>query len=283
MLKKILQINSQPEFQIIRFNNLYKVCNFDDITTNHKTNLYSLIFITDNVGRHSIDYTDYFYTKGTILAIRKDQINKFYFNKNVKGYLLYFKEDFLNNYLNEIEVANTMQMFNELIISPKTHIDENNFTHVLNIILGIENELLNVNDNYSNKLIRSLMHIFFTLIHRAKSKDINEIKRNKYLNEFIKFQNLLEQEYCKTKKVLDYANKLGFSTKKLNTIVNIVANKPAKEFIDDTVIVKIKSMLINSNLSIKEIAFKTGFMDPTNFYKYFKKHTDFTPEEFRKK
>ena len=103
-----------------------------------------------------------------------------------------------------------------------------------------------------------------------------------YLKEFIRFQNLLEQEYATTKKVFDYANKLGYSTKKLNTVVNFVANKPAKEFINDTVVIKIKRQLLHSDYSIKEIAFKVGFNDPTNLYKYFKKYTNSTPEAFRK-
>ena len=108
------------------------------------------------------------------------------------------------------------------------------------------------------------------------------MRLSKYLNEFIRFQNLLEQEFSNTKKVCDYASMLGFSTKKLNTVVNFVVNKPAKEFINDTVIIKIKRQLLHSNLSIKEIAFRVGFNDPTNFYKYFKKNTSYTPESYRK-
>ena len=56
----------------------------------------------------------------------------------------------------------------------------------------------------------------------------------------------------------------------------------SKEFINDTVIIKIKRQLLHSNLSIKEIAFRVGFNDPTNFYKYFKKNTSYTPESYRK-
>ena len=127
-----------------------------------------------------------------------------------------------------------------------------------------------------------LIHLLITLIYRIKAQGHNKVQLNKYVKEFIKFQNLLEQDYAETKKVFDYANKLGFSTKKLNTIVQFIANKPAKSFIDDTVVVKVKRLLLHSNLSVKEIAFKVGFKDPANLYKYFKKHAYSTPEEFRK-
>jgi AraC family transcriptional activator of pobA len=272
----------QTNFDIVNFENLVKFEDEEILTKNHKVNFYVLIVITKGAGKHSIDFTDYEYSKGTILAIRKDQIHKFYLDKDTEGFLLCFKEEFLNSYLNEIEVASAIQMFNELLISPKTQLIDTDFSGIIQLVKGIEKEVLEVNDMYSFKLIRSLLHILLTLIYRLKSKEHNLIKQSKYLKEFIRFQNILEEDYSKTKKVYDYAYKLGFSTKKLNTVVKYIANKPAKEFIDDTVIIKVKRLLLQHDLSIKEIAFKLGYKEPANLYKYFKKHTKSTPEEFRK-
>ncbi|WP_158839858.1 helix-turn-helix domain-containing protein [Polaribacter sp. L3A8] len=269
-------------FDIVKLEKLVELESTEVLAKNHKVNFYALIFITDNSGKHSIDFTDYDYSKGTILSIRKDQMHKFYLSKDTKGFLLCFKEEFLNSYLNELEIASALQMFNELLVSPKTQLINSDFGGIFQLIKVIEKEALVVNDMYSYKLIRSLLHILITLIYRLKSKEYNNVQQSKYLKEFIKFQNALEEDYFKTKKVYDYANKLGFSTKKLNTVVKFIANKAAKEFIDDTVIIKIKRLLLQNNLSIKEIAFKVGFKDPANLYKYFKKHTTFTPEEFRK-
>ena len=273
----------QSNFDIVNFQDLDKFESEEILTKNHKVDFYALIFITEGKGKHSIDFSDYEYDKGTILAIRKDQMHRFYLNKATKGFLLCFKEEFLNSYLNEIEVANAIQMFNELLVSPKTQLKDFDFESIFKLIKGIEKEVLVVNDIYSFKLIRSLLHILITLIYRIKSTGYNTLQQSRYLKEFIIFQNLLEEDYYKTKKVYDYANKLGYSAKKLNMVVKFIANKSAKEFIDDTVIIKVKRLLIHYNLSIKEIAFKTGFNEPTNLYKYFKKHTNSTPEEFRKK
>ncbi|MCH3881307.1 MULTISPECIES: AraC family transcriptional regulator [Tenacibaculum] len=277
--KKLQKTN----FDIINFENLPELEGEEILTRNHKVDFYALIFITENNGKHSIDFKDYDYSKGTILAIRKDQMHRFYLNKDTKGFLLCFKEEFLNSYLNEIEVSSAIQMFNELLVSPKTQFEQRDFKGISQLIKGIEKEVLVINDIYSYKLIRSLLHILITLIYRLKSKEYNNNQQSKYLKDFIKFQNILEEDYCKTKKVYDYASKLGFSTKKLNTVVKFIANKPAKEFIDDTVVIKVKRLLLQYDLSIKEIAFKVGFKDPTNLHKYFKKHTSLTPEEFRKK
>jgi AraC-like DNA-binding protein len=270
-------------FKILKIQDLFQSTKRDSFTIHHKVNFYTLIFITNDIGRHSIDYKDFYYNKGTILAIRKDQIHRFYINKNVRGYLVLFKEEFLNSYLNEGEVSRIIQMFNELLTSPKTQFKEDEFNEISQLLNSIEKEFLSISDDYSLKIIRSQLHILITLIHRIKSKGHNKVQLSRYLKEFIRFQDLLEKNYSKSKKVNYYAEKLGFSTKKLNIVVKYITNKPAKSFIDDVIIIKAKRYLLHSNLSIKEIAYKLGFKDPTNLYKYFKKHTTLTPESYRKR
>lgn len=270
-------------FDILRIEEFLKADINQSYLKNHKTNFYILMFITNDVGRHAIDYNDFYYEKGTVLAIRKDQIHHFYSNPFVKGYLLLFREEFLNSYLNESEVVYTIQMFNELLTSPKTQLIGPDYNVVVKLLNSIEIETLKISDEYSQKIIRSLLHILITLIHRIKSQGYNKVQLSKYLKEFIKFQNLLEKNYRETKKVADYAQMLGFSSKKLNSIVKYVANKPVKNFIDEVIIIKIKRYLLHTNLSVKEIAFEVGFYDPTNLYKYFKKHTKFTPDTYKKR
>ena len=282
------QVNYKFKFpisnvKILKIEDLFKSGNNEVFVKNHRVDFFTLMFITKDIGRHSIDYNDFYYSKGTILAIRKDQVHRFYINENVTGYLLFFKEEFLNSYLNESEVTKTIQMFNELLTSPRTQLNDDEFQEILQLITQVEKEFNVVSDDYSLKIIRSLLHILLSLIHRIKSKGYNKVQLSNYLKEFIKFQDLLEKNYSKSKKVNYYAEKMGFSTKKLNSIVKYISDKPVKAFIDDVIIIKAKRFLLHSDLSIKEIAYKLGFKDPTNLYKYFKKHTNFTPEVYRKR
>ncbi len=54
-------------------------------------------------------------------------------------------------------------------------------------------------------------------------------------------------------------------------------------FINQTKIKLIKSYLLNTNLSIKELSGQCGFEDENNFVKFFKYHTQKTPTEYRSK
>jgi len=136
-------------------------------------------------------------------------------------------------------------------------------------------------DNFSNSITRSVLHILIIKLFRIKAKTGHFVERKKYISQFLELQKLVEQDCFKNKKVQYYAQKLGVSTKTLNNIVNDVINNSAKAFIDERTILKIKRLLISTNHSIKEISYLAGFSDPTNFYKYFKKFTDSSPEVFR--
>jgi cysteinyl-tRNA synthetase len=104
---------------------------------------------------------------------------------------------------------------------------------------------------------------------------------NKYLEYFNHFRLAVEQNFSKTRDAKVYASELSISYKHLNEVCKQVVKVTAKSFINNYVILEAKRMLVSTSLSVKEIAFAIGFSEPTNFLKYFKKHTSLTPVEFR--
>ena len=269
-------------FDVLKLENLFKRMDLDhSIEKFHKVDFYLILLIEDGKGYHTIDFTDYQCTNGTILTIRKDQIQKFFKSNSIKGSLLLFTDEFLVSYLEKSENLRVLQLFNDLLSSPKLQLNTIDFSEVQQIRQRIEYEYFEKNDSYSMNIIRSELHILITKLFRIKSNNNNLDIERKYLREFIRFQSLVESHSSSTSKVKDYAIKLGVSTKTLNTITKEIVNKSAKEFIDDIAIRQIKRLLINTELSIKEIAYKSGFEETTNFYKYFKRSTQYTPEQFR--
>ena len=101
------------------------------------------------------------------------------------------------------------------------------------------------------------------------------------MSNFIKFQKLAEENIKEKSRVADYVKEMGLSTKSLNKITKETIHKTAKEFLDEIHLKQIKRLLINSKDSVKEIAYQSGFEEPSNFYKFFKRHTQVTPEQFR--
>ena len=58
-------------------------------------------------------------------------------------------------------------------------------------------------------------------------------------------------------------------------------DKTPKQIIDERIVLESKRLLVHSSMAIKEVAYELGYDEPTNFVKYFRKHTALTPSEFR--
>lgn len=287
MKKDILEIqfnnqsNPKSYFEIVRIEELLKRELDHSLGENHLVKFYIIFFVYEGQGYHTIDFTDYNYTGGTILLIRKDQIHRFFKSPNVKGYLLVFTEEFIIGHLNRMEAQKTMQLFNDSLSFPKIKFNtKQEFSDFIVLIKHLETEYHD-KDDFSIGITRSVLHIVMTKLFRIKSKAGQHTENKKYMSQFLEFQNLVEQDCFKSRKVQYYSNLMGVSAKTINNIVKSVANKSAKAFIDEVAVMQIKRLLISTDHSIKEISYSAGFSDSTNFYKYFKKFVGSSPEVFR--
>ncbi|WP_299708848.1 helix-turn-helix domain-containing protein [uncultured Tenacibaculum sp.] len=284
-IKKIKFNNVQkPNFQfdLVELNELLNRELDHDLTTIHRVEFYHIFLITEGDGSHTIDFTEYSYETATLFTLRKNQLHCFNRSNNANGYLLLFTEDFLLSHFNKIEVSKSIQLFNNLLSMPKITLTKDEFSDILKLISRIKTEYFDTYDDFSVGIIRSILHILITKLYRIKTRDNQNLLQRKYFNEFIQFQKLVEENYATTKKVIDYANQMNCSTKTLNNICNNIIGKSAKVIIDEVVITQTKRYLISTTLSVKEIAYKVGFDEPSNLYKYFKKYTGCPPELFRK-
>ncbi len=274
--------NPKSYFDIVKIDYLLARELDHDVGQNHLVKFYIILFIYEGEGYHTIDFTDYSYKKGTVLLVRKDQVHKFFRSPNVQGFILVFTEEFIISHLNQVEALKAMQLFNDSLSFPKIEFnDEAEFADFTTLIKHLELEH-NIKDDFSIGITRSVLHIVVTKLFRIKAKQGHFIERKKYMSQFLAFQKLVEEDCFKSKKVQYYAQKLGVSSKTLNNIVNnVISGKSAKVFIDERTIMQIKRLLISTEHTIKEIAYITGFSDPTNFFKYFKKFTGISPDVFR--
>lgn len=274
--------NAQSGFELISLQSIFNRKDLDHSPYDfHLVEFYMLILIEEGQGEHTIDFTAYNYKKGTLLTIRKDQIHRFHFNNSVKGSLLLFTDDFLVRFLEKLEAQRSLQLFNELLGAPKLQLDREAYMDIMSLVERIKIEFFKTKDPYSIGIIRSELHILLTKLFRIKSALNPVVVQKKYLNQFVVLQELIESHVLEHKQVAYYAKIMGKSTKTLNAITQSILHKTAKEFIDAIATKQIKRLLLNTNLSIKEIAFASGFEETTNFYKYFKRQTEQTPEQFR--
>lgn len=246
----------------------------------HRIQFYAMIIVTSGQGIHVIDFKEYPYQKGSILTIRKDQVHSFR-KSNAKGYLIIFTEEFVLSHLGEGGARKTSELFNELLFQQHSKIQPEDQVAFDGLIEQILIEFNRSSDEHSPQIIRNLLQVLIRKTHRTRKVSPNFTLNKKYISQFLNFQKLVEENWQSHKTVIYYADTLNISSKTLNTIVQSVSKRTSKAIIDEISFINIKRFLINSDDSIKEIAYQTGFTEPTNFFKFFRRFSSLTPEEFR--
>lgn len=98
---------------------------------------------------------------------------------------------------------------------------------------------------------------------------------------YARFRAELERSYLTTRRLEDYAARLGYSVKTLSRACQSATGASVKGVIDGRVALQAKRLLVHTDDPVATIARKLGFSEPTNFGKFFTRRTGFTPGDFR--
>jgi AraC-like DNA-binding protein len=229
----------------------------DMIQPLHRHDFYFLLVFEKGAGTHSIDFTNYTITDHAIFLLRPGQVHEINLHASSTGYLIQFNQNFDPSPLlrsaaqqNYYQLKNVMTYFDQIF---------EEFTHP--------------KEKYE-EVIKSLLHIFF--IHLLRTQTSPE--KN---NQLQTLQDLIATHITTLKQVADYAALLHLSTYQLNAITKSSLGKTCSTLINDHIILEAKRQLLATTNLVNEIAWQLGYEDVSYFIRFFKKHTNHTPESFR--
>ncbi|MEM1318626.1 MAG: helix-turn-helix transcriptional regulator [Bacteroidota bacterium] len=248
----------------------------------YRISFYALLFIVKGEGEHIIDFKRYAYRPGSIIFISREQVHAFVKNEELEAYFLIFTEAFLEKSSLGSNLMQQLSLYHYHLFSPVLQLKEGQFRLFLDLILHLKKEYEAPDDFVTEEIMQSGMKVILCLAERIRRANSEQPSHSFYHKEFIRFRNLLHHHVKENRKVKFYADTMSVSTKKLNRITNEIIQRPAKAFISEVLMMEIKRLLMNTSLSIKEIAYQTGFDAPTNFVKFFRNYAGQTPADFRK-
>ena len=248
----------------------------------HKIQFYFILVVTENFYSHYVDFKFYELKKGSVLFVAKNQVQHFTENfKNVKGYCIILNSQFLEQNYFMSQNHNLNRLYNYHLENPVIHEEEMGKDEFIDIVEKLYFEYTLPSNFAKADILRAYIDIILLKAERVKQQHAISGVKTKWLEIFNEFRNSLAANYIKTRSSRDYSAELLISYKLLNDIVKSTTGKTVKAFIDDFVVVEIKRYLVTTSLSVKEISYKTGFDEPANMTKFFKKNTQTTPLKFR--
>ncbi|MGH1387647.1 AraC family transcriptional regulator [Kordia sp.] len=246
----------------------------------HQTRFYSFFFYTNGNTKHLVDFVSHDVAKNSLVCVKEGQVNAFQFEENVTGYAILFTQTYFEKQFKILPESIIFRLFASQLFSPVIQIPKDlNTASYFDLLFQ---EFYNAKQLHKEAIVSGLFTIILSKIEQVRNQQINYTSESDYLHIFIQFENLLRQHFTTSRNADFYATSLGITYKHLNHICKEVIQKTAKQCVDDFIILEAKRNLINSKIKSTELAYQLGFTESTNFVKYFKKHTDLTPNQFKK-
>ncbi|GAA2476270.1 helix-turn-helix domain-containing protein [Winogradskya humida] len=209
---------------------------------------------------HTVDFTGYAVTPGTWLWVRPGQVQQWGDLRGADGTLILFEADFLDS-------ATAAQARLNDPHAPVLYDagDDGGLagTFAQSWPVGVREAILR----------HLLCALVLRLSHGTAHPERTDV--------FTRFQQAVERDFARTRRLEDYARRLGYSTRTVSRATQAAAGLNAKDFIDRRVVLEARRLLAHSDHTAAQVAARLGFTSATNFSKYFHQRTGATPLGFR--
>ncbi|TDW99369.1 AraC-like DNA-binding protein [Dinghuibacter silviterrae] len=251
----------------------------DMIQELHRHSYYFVLALERGHGEHSIDFVSYPVGDYSIYFMRPGQVHKLVLKNGCSGFLMEFTGDFYA----PMEKA-ARQVLRSVSGRNFCPLDAARSKKLLDTLSNIFEEYTSKQERYLD-VIRSSLDIFFIeLLRQCKSqKDFSDGGSEHYQELLEAFQELLAQQVVEHKTVAYYADRLHITPYQLNAVTKATLGKTCSGVIIDHIILEARRYLLATSSQVNQVAGHLGYEDVSYFIRFFKKHTGYSPETFRRK
>jgi AraC family transcriptional regulator, transcriptional activator of pobA len=245
----------------------------------HRKTVYDFMFLTRgkivrSKGLDSIEFSD-----NTFFFLPASQITTMIsMSWDAQGYYCNFNLDIFSNNFYPQKFIELFPFFN-YTANPIVEVDEDATEFILQLLRRIEKEYKS--ENCSIDFVASCLS---TLLHEASrfTELKSRIKETSATRIAERYKMALSKDIQEKQKISYYADLISVTPEYLNRCVKATFGKTSHELLDEMILLEAKVLLKQSSLNISELAFKIGKQNPSDFIRFFKTKTGFTPKEYRK-
>lgn len=248
----------------------------------HRAGHYLVLYIDKGEGSMTVDLAKCRVHPGAFLFVSPRQVIQFDRNSRFGGYLMRFSAEFIHPFGKSEELQSASKLFDNS--ATVVQIDGRRHRELVNFFELFHKEMRHEEDAFRRGCMRTSLEML--LLHAARITSVGrsdvDASNHSYAH-FRKFKALLSLRTDASRNAVDFAEELGISYKYLNDICKLHAGTTAKELIDQERIAEAKRLLVKERLSVRKAGSRLGFDDVSNFRKYFKKRTGYSPIDFKEK
>ena len=254
----------------------------------YRPNYQKIIWVKAGKGQHFMDDTLIDIQSNSFYLINKGKVYQLQKGSSMEGILIRYSNEFLPSINQNFNDKFYSSLYGYIGDVGHFHLDNKvEIQEYETILEQLLKEFKRPPQIFGKKNI--LQHLLLTLLLllERKSRELftqkmdNTQKKDKSV--YYQFLELMERHFFEEHQVVFYARQLGIPRRRLSDIIKLFHGQPAKNIIQERIILEAKRLLTFTNSNLKDIAYQLGFDTPTYFSRYFKKHTHQTPMEYQKK
>ncbi|AXE20413.1 AraC family transcriptional regulator [Runella rosea] len=247
----------------------------------HRKMVFDFVFLTSGTSVRSKGLDSYQFGANTFFFLPAYQITAHKsMSQDAKGFYCHFDSEVLTKNFQSKDLFADYS-FLQFIGNPLVTIDEETTQTILFILYRLEKEYKK-SDSPDFSIVQGYLLALMSEI-KPFVKTEQKVKINAASQITEKYKSALAQYSYQKQKIRDYADILSVTPNHLNKCVKATTGKSAHDLLDDMLLLEAKVMLKQTGLSIAEVAFRIGKTELSDFGRFFKQKTGFTPGEYRKK
>lgn len=262
------------DIRVIKLNSLSQY----NIMEPHRHEYVELFFFLKGRGTHEIDFVTFDVEPLSIHIISSGRVHRLKRELNSQGYVVLFHPSIfaadspITEFLFDIDCRDVNEHAPIYTFTPDVQ------AHISDAVQSLWDYYQSDNP-YKHHFI--LNKLSLVCLHCAAYSDPNMGDTSIDHQHYVLFRKQLHKQFKESRKVTDYSEQLGITSRKLNEIVSARTGISVSQLIQKQVVLEAKRLL-NTGLTTKEVAYELEFDDPAHFSKYFKNQTGLSPSEFQK-
>ena len=260
----------------------------DLVGTRFTTDMYLILFKDQISGSIGYGRNSYDFQNGTIIFIAPGQVLEVpscEIMAQSKGWSLSFHPDLIRK-SHMAEIIDEYSFFS-YEVDEALHLSEEEQKYILEVVRQIEKEYNQNIDKHSQRLIISNLELLLNYCTRFYDRQF--YTRTNFNKDFVShFERILKGYFNSDKLSTEgipsvgyFGNEMNMSANYLSDLLKKETGKSIKGHLNEMLIDKAKTSLLNSNVPVSQIAYDLGFEYPQSLSRLFKSKTGMTPHEYR--
>lgn len=240
----------------------------------HRHTFHEIVHVTGGTGAHVVDLARWELRPPHLCVIAPGQVHHWDGARGLTGSVLLFTDDFL------LDHPADRDLLRRLSERPWLTLDEPAHARVTRLVAELDDEYQRGEAGVET-VLRALLHVLVVRVARLRATPAAPppARAGAVAEEFGRLSARTDHALWS---VAAYAERIGVTPGYLTEAVKAATGRTPSQLVREARTHEAKRLLARTELTVRQVAARTGFTDPAYFCRFFRRETGVSPGAFRR-